>query len=85
MTTTTGTAFCSALAGTPALLRRSDGGELLLDVDRWNSSASAEDSWLLDRCSGPVVDLGCGPGRLLTAASNGTPQTARSTPARSRV
>ncbi len=61
------TAFDHALIGNPALLLRSDGGEVLLDVARWNDAASPEDGWLLDRCSGAVVDLGCGPGRLLAA------------------
>jgi SAM-dependent methyltransferase len=67
-------AFDHALSGNPALLLRSDGGAVPLDVARWNESASVEDSWLLDRCSGAVLDLGCGPGRLLTAlAARGVP------------
>ena len=63
-------AFDHALGGNPALLLRSDGGAVRLDVARWNDSASPEDAWLLDRCSGAVVDLGCGPGRLLTALAD---------------
>ena len=67
-------AFDHALGGNPALLLRSDGGAVRLDVARWNDSASPEDAWLLDRCSGAVVDLGCGPGRLLSAlADRGVP------------
>ncbi|HVE95768.1 MAG TPA: class I SAM-dependent methyltransferase [Pseudonocardiaceae bacterium] len=34
-------------------------------VARWLAPADGEDHWLLDRCSGPTVDLGCGPGRLV--------------------
>jgi SAM-dependent methyltransferase len=67
-------AFDHALGENPALLLRSDGGAVRLDVARWNDSASPEDAWLLDRCSGAVVDLGCGPGRLLSAlADRGVP------------
>jgi SAM-dependent methyltransferase len=43
-------------------------------VHRWHRPADAEDGWLLDRCVGPVIDLGCGPGRLLAAlAARGLP------------
>jgi len=59
------TAFDVALAGHPVTLLRSDGTRLPLDVARWHEPAAAADTWLLDRCSGPVVDLGCGPGRLV--------------------
>jgi SAM-dependent methyltransferase len=70
----TTSAFDHAVRGNSASLLRSDGGEMLLDVARWNASACPEDAWLLDRCSGAVVDLGCGPGRLLAAlAGRGVP------------
>jgi SAM-dependent methyltransferase len=46
---------------------RSDGAEVVLAVRRWHADASGEDAWLLDRCAGPVLDLGCGPGRLVAA------------------
>jgi SAM-dependent methyltransferase len=62
-----GPGFDLALAGHPADLLRSDGTRLRLDVDRWHEPATATDGWLLDRCAGPVVDLGCGPGRLVAA------------------
>ena len=35
-----------------------------LPVSRWTGPASGEDQFLLDRCRGGTVDLGCGPGRL---------------------
>lgn len=60
-------AFARALGGQQAELVRSDGGVALLDVDRWRGSASGEDSWLLARCRGATIDLGCGPGRLVEA------------------
>jgi SAM-dependent methyltransferase len=46
---------------------RSDGNEVVLAVRRWHAEACAEDGWLLDRCTSPVLDLGCGPGRLVVA------------------
>jgi SAM-dependent methyltransferase len=46
---------------------RSDGGEVVLAVRRWHADAADDDAWLLGRCTGPVVDLGCGPGRLVVA------------------
>ncbi len=38
--------------------------ERVLPVARWVGRASRGDRFLLDRCRGSVVDLGCGPGRL---------------------
>ncbi|MEJ3651457.1 class I SAM-dependent methyltransferase [Actinomycetes bacterium KLBMP 9759] len=61
------TAFDAALAGTGTQLRRSDGTATTLAVHRWSSDAGGEDRWLLDRCAGSVIDLGCGPGRLVEA------------------
>jgi hypothetical protein len=51
-------AFDHAVGGNPASLLRSDGGEMLLDVARWNASACLEDAWLLDRCSGALAGRG---------------------------
>lgn len=66
--------FARALAGQHAELVRSDGGTARLDVARWHGAASGEDGWLLDRCRGATIDLGCGPGRLLEAlAARGVP------------
>ncbi|MEU6096962.1 class I SAM-dependent methyltransferase [Streptomyces sp. NPDC047079] len=43
-------------------------GELLpLDVERWCVAADAADTGVLHRCTGPVLDVGCGPGRLVAA------------------
>jgi SAM-dependent methyltransferase len=68
------TAFDPALAGASARLLRDDGVAVDLAVRRWRRTADDEDRWLLDRCTGPVIDLGCGPGRLVAAlASRGVP------------
>jgi SAM-dependent methyltransferase len=67
-------AFDPALDGAPADLLHSDGTVLALDVDRWRGRAAAGDGWVLDRCRGPAIDLGCGPGRLVAAlAARGVP------------
>ncbi|MEU0187044.1 class I SAM-dependent methyltransferase [Streptomyces sp. NPDC006207] len=43
-------------------------GELLpLDVERWCAAPDAADAAVLNRCTGPVLDVGCGPGRLVAA------------------
>jgi SAM-dependent methyltransferase len=52
----------------PLWLRRQDGTRLRLDVDRWCAPPDAADHSLLSRClrlGRPVLDVGCGPGRLV--------------------
>ncbi|MFE9123791.1 class I SAM-dependent methyltransferase [Streptomyces sp. NPDC007148] len=47
-------------------------GELLpLDVERWCAAPDAADTGVLQRCAGPVLDVGCGPGRLVAALTAG--------------
>ncbi|MCZ4125582.1 methyltransferase domain-containing protein [Streptomyces sp. H39-S7] len=59
----------------PLFLRRADGWLLPLDVERWCAAPDAADTALLYRCRrGPVLDIGCGPGRLVAAiAATGVP------------
>jgi SAM-dependent methyltransferase len=38
-----------------------------LDVDRWHAPATIEEREFLRTLRGPVLDLGCGPGRLVVA------------------
>ncbi|MET9630205.1 class I SAM-dependent methyltransferase [Lentzea sp. NPDC006480] len=38
-----------------------------LSVDRWQADADGGDEILLDACTGPTLDIGCGPGRLVAA------------------
>ncbi|MET8945822.1 class I SAM-dependent methyltransferase [Streptomyces sp. NPDC004542] len=40
---------------------------LPLDVERWCAPPDAGDTSVLRRCTGPVLDVGCGPGRLVAA------------------
>jgi SAM-dependent methyltransferase len=48
-------------------LRTADGRELPLQVSRWCGPPDAADEELLRHCRGPVLDVGCGPGRLTVA------------------
>jgi SAM-dependent methyltransferase len=48
-------------------LRTADGRELPLQVSRWCGPPDAADEELLRHCRGPVLDIGCGPGRLTVA------------------
>ncbi|WP_419999079.1 class I SAM-dependent methyltransferase [Streptomyces boninensis] len=58
----------------PLFLRRADGWLLPLDVERWCAGPDAADRTVLERCTGPVLDIGCGPGRLVAAlAADGHP------------
>jgi SAM-dependent methyltransferase len=59
--------FDLALRGAAIALLTHDGRELPLDPVRWYLPAAGEDQWLLDRCPGSTLDLGCGPGRLVVA------------------
>jgi glycosyltransferase A (GT-A) superfamily protein (DUF2064 family)/SAM-dependent methyltransferase len=48
----------------PILLEGEDGESVELDVARYAAAPDAADTALLDRCTGPTLDIGCGPGRL---------------------
>jgi SAM-dependent methyltransferase len=51
----------------PLVLRTADGRALPLQVARWCGPPDAADEELLRLCRGPVLDVGCGPGRLTVA------------------
>ncbi|UQX04006.1 class I SAM-dependent methyltransferase [Streptomyces sp. RerS4] len=51
----------------PLYLRRGDGWMLPLDVERWCEAPDPADWTVLERCRGAVLDIGCGPGRLVSA------------------
>ncbi|MFF9011474.1 methyltransferase domain-containing protein [Streptomyces sp. NPDC014870] len=58
----------------PLFLRRADGWLLPLEVERWCAAADPADATVLARCEGAVLDVGCGPGRLVHAlAAAGRP------------
>lgn len=40
-----------------------------MDVSRWNAHADDADFSLLRSVTGPVIDIGCGPGRMVRAAA----------------
>jgi hypothetical protein len=50
-----------------AVLRGPDGTALPARADRWLEPLSVEDDTVLDRVVGPVLDVGCGPGRHVLA------------------
>jgi SAM-dependent methyltransferase len=59
-----------------AALRACDGAgaDLDFDVRRWLRPADRADLTMLARCTGPTLDIGCGPGRLVAAlARRGVP------------
>jgi SAM-dependent methyltransferase len=51
----------------PVMLRLSDGAIAPLALSRWLAPADATDQLLVSAISGPVLDVGCGPGRHLHA------------------
>ena len=59
--------FDLGLAGRACRLDRAGASATPLPVQRWRADAGRSDRWLLERCQGPTVDLGCGPGRLVVA------------------
>jgi SAM-dependent methyltransferase len=59
--------FDQALRGTPSWLDLLGTTPRELSVARWQADADGGDSVLLDACSGPTLDVGCGPGRLVAA------------------
>jgi SAM-dependent methyltransferase len=56
--------FAEALRGAPCSVVGLDEGPRPIPVDAWSGAPDAADSELVSHCSGPTIDLGCGPGRL---------------------
>lgn len=56
-----------ARAGSAPRVRMRDGTALGVDLERFLAPADATDEQLLDGLRGPVLDVGCGPGRHLHA------------------
>lgn len=59
--------FEPCLLGTHCWLEFATGERIELPIERWRSGSESGDELLLGRCTGPTVDLGCGPGRLTVA------------------
>jgi glycosyltransferase A (GT-A) superfamily protein (DUF2064 family) len=66
--------YAAALDGHQVRVESADGRRLRLDVGRWTSAPDGIDQMMLNRCEGTVLDVGCGPGRLVGAlAESGIP------------
>jgi len=64
-----GQLYAHALAGwIRPEVERADGSRMPLPVDGWLHESPADQS-ILDRCQGPTLDIGSGPGRLTVALS----------------
>lgn len=61
--------YAAALRDDGRLVLHSDDVVEEYDVGRWSRAADAVDLSLFDNVDGPVIDLGCGPGRMLVAAA----------------
>jgi len=72
-----GLLFDQALGGTTQVVATGPDGRTvpsLSELDRWTAPADEVDRLALSRCEGPVLDIGCGPGRIVTAlAERGIP------------
>lgn len=55
----------TAAPGDAVVLRADDGTTLPLDPGRWHRQPTPEEERLLDAMAGPVLDVGCGPGRFV--------------------
>jgi len=55
----------TALLAHPVVLRADDGTALPLDPGRWHAEPTAGEEALLAAVTPPVLDVGCGPGRLV--------------------
>lgn len=64
-----GSLYDRALGGERCWIRHDDGELRSLPVRRWLGGEHADgrfDRAVVDLCEGPTIDLGCGPGRLVT-------------------
>jgi SAM-dependent methyltransferase len=62
--------YDAALRGEDVLIEYPGGATARLPVARWCELQLPGDDGLLDRCVGPVLDVGRGPGRFVAALAN---------------
>jgi SAM-dependent methyltransferase len=67
MTAAPGELYEAALARGPLYLRAEDGTCRQLPLQQWLGPLGPADTRVLDRALGPVLDVGCGPGRHVLA------------------
>jgi SAM-dependent methyltransferase len=58
----------SLLTREPLRLHHADGRALPLEIDRWLNPADEADRTVIARAVAPVLDVGCGPGRIVAAS-----------------
>jgi SAM-dependent methyltransferase len=63
-------AFEPGLLGQRCWLELASGERIALPIERWRAHPQGGDELLLERCGGPTLDVGCGPGRLTVALVN---------------
>ena len=56
--------FAAAMRGEPCLVHGYGEGPHRLPMTRWAASADTSDHAVLAHCTGPTLDIGCGPGRM---------------------
>jgi SAM-dependent methyltransferase len=61
------THFEPGLLGERCWLELATGERINLSTERWRATPDPGDELLLSSCSGPTLDIGCGPGRLTAA------------------
>lgn len=62
------TAFDHGLRGNHCRLELENGEHIDLPIAQWHGNGpDAGDDLMLARCTGPTIDIGCGPGRLAAA------------------
>ena len=59
--------FEPGLLGQRCWLELATGERISLPTERWRATPDQGDELLLNSCTGPTIDIGCGPGRLTAA------------------
>jgi SAM-dependent methyltransferase len=62
--------YAAALERGPLYLRAEDGTRRRLPLEQWLGPLAPADARVLDRALGPVLDVGCGPGRHVLALAH---------------